>query len=53
MLAGSCAIGGVFRGALCRHLETMRHDLVEDWAQEKTGGDDEADTGFYLTPDET
>lgn len=53
MVAGSRAIGGVPWGALRWDVDTVRYDLVEDWSQEKTGGDDEADAWFYLAPDET
>lgn len=51
MLASSCSIGGVSWGAFRCDVEAVRQDLVNDWAQEKAGGDDETDTGFYLAPD--
>ena len=40
MLARGCAIGGVSWGALRCDFEIVRNNLIEDWAQEKTGGDD-------------
>ena len=53
MIAGRCAIAGMSWGALRGDVDTVRYDLVENWTQEKTGGDDEADAWFDLAPDET